>query len=54
MRILSDAYADPSKAEFYNYVRALDAAKASLAGGGNTLILSQDSPLAQIFYNDGN
>jgi len=54
MRILSDAYADPDKADFYNYVRALDAAKASLAGGGNTLILSQDSPLAQIFYNDGN
>lgn len=54
MRILSDAYSDPDKAEFYNFVRSLDAAKASLAGGQNTLVLSQDSPLAQIFYNDGN
>lgn len=54
MRILSDAYSDPAKAEFYNYVRALDAAKASLSNGKNTLVLSQDSPLAQIFYNDGN
>ena len=50
MNILSDAYSDPAKAEFYSFVRALDAAKASLAGGGNTLILSEDSPLAQIFY----
>ena len=54
MRILSAAYSDPDKAEFYNYVRALDAAKISLAGDSNTLVLSQDSPLAQIFYNDGN
>ena len=54
MRILSAAYSDPDKAEFYNYVRALDAAKVSLAGDSNTLVLSQDSPLAQIFYNDGN
>lgn len=54
MSILSDAYSDPDKADFYNYVRALDAAKASLAGGGNVLFLTPDSPLAQIFYNDGN
>ena len=51
MNILSDAYSDPAKADFYSFVRALDAAKASLAGGGNTLFLSQDSPLAQIFYS---
>ena len=50
MNILSDAYSDPAKADFYSFVRALDAAKASLAGGGNTLFLSKDSPLAQIFY----
>ena len=53
MRILSAAYADPSKAEFYSFVRALDAAKVSLTGGGNTLFLSKDSPLAQIFYQAG-
>ena len=51
MNILSDAYSDPAKADFYSFVRALDAAKASLAGGGNTLFLSKDSPRAQIFYS---
>ncbi len=53
MRILSDAYSDPDKAEFYNFVRSLDAAKASLTGDGNVLFLSKDSPLAQIFYENG-
>jgi membrane protease subunit HflC len=53
MRILSDAYNDPDKAEFYNFVRSLDAAKASLKGQGNVLFLSKDSPLAQIFYENG-
>ncbi len=53
MRILSDAYSDPDKAEFYNFVRSLDAAKASLTGDGNVLFLSKDSPLAQIFYEIG-
>lgn len=53
MSILSDAYSDPDKANFYSFVRALDAAKASLTGGGNTLFLSKDSPLAQIFYSAG-
>lgn len=52
MRILADAYSAPEKAEFYSFVRALDAAKLSLAGGDKTLFLSKDSPLAQIFYND--
>ncbi len=50
MRILSAAYADPDKAEFYSFVRSLDAAKASLVNNGNTLFLSKDSPLAKIFY----
>ncbi len=52
MKILSDAYSDPAKAEFYNFVRSLDAAKASLTGGNNVLFLTPDSPLAQIFYNN--
>lgn len=51
MKILSDAYSDPKKAEFYNFVRSLDAAKASLTGGSNVLFLTPDSPLAQIFYD---
>ena len=50
MRILSEAYNDESKAEFYNFVRSLDAAKASLKGGSKTLILDRTSPLVQIFY----
>lgn len=50
MRILSDAYADPERAEFYSFVRSLDAAKASLTGSRNVLILDRTSPLAEIFY----
>lgn len=50
MQILSEAYNDADKADFYNFVRALDAAKASLVGTGNILYLTPDSPLASIFY----
>ncbi|MBE5879287.1 MAG: protease modulator HflC [Lachnospiraceae bacterium] len=50
MRILSEAYSDESKAEFYDYTRSLEAAKEALRGGNKTLILAKDSPLAQIFY----
>lgn len=53
MRILSDAYADPDRAQFYNFVRSLDAAKVSLTNDSNVLFLGPDSPLAQIFYNVG-
>lgn len=53
MATLAQAYNDAEKAEFYTYVRALDAAKASLQSGDTTLILTQDSPIAQIFYNAG-
>lgn len=50
MRILSEAYADTSKADFYSFVRSLDAVKASMTGSNKTIILSSDSPIAQIFY----
>ena len=50
MRILSEAYRDESKQEFYSFVRSLDALKASLQGDNKTVILSPDSPIAQIFY----
>lgn len=49
MKILSKAYSSKEKSEFYSFVRSLDAAKASLTGENNTLILSEDSPIAQIF-----
>ena len=48
MRILSDAYNDPDKAEYYLFVRQLDAAKKSLENGNTTLFLDSDSPLASI------
>lgn len=52
MRILSEAYADPSKQDFYSFVRSLDAVKASMTGNNKTVILSPDSPIAQIFYGN--
>ena len=48
MKILSEAYNTPERAEFYTFVRALDAAKKSMKGD-KTLILPKDSPLAELF-----
>ena len=53
MRILSDAYNDPDKAEYYLFVRQLDAAKKSLESGNTTLFLDSDSPLASVFESAG-
>ena len=50
MRILSEAYNNSSKADFYDFVRSLEAAEKSLAQNGNVLILNQDSPLVELFY----
>ncbi len=50
MRIISEAYNDASKQEFYSFVRSLDALKISMTGDNKTVILSPDSPIAQIFY----
>lgn len=50
MRILSEAYSDPSRTDFYSFVRSLDAIQVTMTGDNKTLILSPDSPLAQIFY----
>lgn len=52
MQILSRAYNDTAKADFYNFVRSLDAAKLSLKGGNNTLILDKTSPLVRVFYGE--
>ncbi len=52
MKILADAYNEPSKTEFYSFVRSLDALKASLKGSNKTVFLSPDSPVAQIFYTE--
>lgn len=49
MRILSDAYNDPDKADFYIFLRSLDAAKKTMTGNNKTLIIDETSPIAQIF-----
>lgn len=49
MKILSKAYSSKDKADFYTFVRSLDAAKATMTGNNKTLILSKDSPITQIF-----
>ena len=51
MKILSNAYNDESKADFYGFVRQLDAVKATLKEGENTIVLDKDSPIAEIFYH---
>ncbi len=51
MKILSDAYNNEEKSEFYNYLRSLDALKSSLnSRHENTIILDKDSELARILY----
>lgn len=50
MRTLSEAYNNPEKADFYLFLRSLDAARVSLAGNKKTLIIDETSPIAQIFY----
>lgn len=50
MRILSEAYNDPEKADFYLFLRSLDAAKATMTGDNKTLIIDETSPIAQVFY----
>lgn len=49
MRILSQVYDTPEEADFYEFMRALDMAEAALAGEDKTLVVSSDSPIAQIF-----
>lgn len=49
MRILAQAYADTDRSDFYTFVRALDAAKIMMQGNNKTLLLPEDSPIAQIF-----
>lgn len=52
MRILSEAYNDESKADYYNYIRSLDALKAGLKGSNKTIILNEDSELARILQGN--
>ena len=53
METLQQAYNDKDKAEFYNYIRSLDALKVSLSGQGEKkLMLGKDSELAKILYGN--
>ena len=53
MKILSEAYNDKGKAEFYEFVRALDAIQIALENENNVLVLSPDSPIVKILYGYG-
>lgn len=50
MRILSKAYNNSDKADFYGFVRQLDAMKETLKNEDNTIVLDKDSPIAELFY----
>ena len=53
MRILSEVYDTEEEADFYEFMRALDMAEKALAGGNKTLVISSDSPIAQVFRGSG-
>ncbi len=53
MQTLSQAYDTEEKADFYSYIRGLDALKESLKGD-KTLVLDKNSELAQILYGNFN
>ena len=49
MKILQSAYDTPEKAEFYNFLRSLDALKKSMKGSGEKIIiLDKNSSLGKI------
>lgn len=52
MKILAQAYGEEGRSEFYSFVRSLDALKNSMKGADKTVILSEDSPIAQIFQGN--
>ncbi len=52
MRMLAEAYDSADKKSFYEFIKALDALKATLSGKETTVILSQDSQLAQLLMGN--
>ena len=52
MRMLAEAYNSSDKKEFYEFIMALDALKATLSGEETTVILSKDSKLAQLLMGN--
>lgn len=51
MRLLAEAYNTEDKKEFYEFMRALEALKASLSGEDKTVIIDGESKLGQILTN---
>ncbi len=52
MKILAQAYGEEERSEFYSFVRSLEALEKSMSGTDKTVILSSDSPIAQIFNGE--
>ena len=53
MKILQSAYDTPEKAEFYNFLRSLDALKKSMKGSGEKIIiLDKNSSIGKILYSE--
>lgn len=52
MKILSEAYSSTERKDFYEFIRSLDAVKASLIGDNKTLILPISSPLTKILLGE--
>ena len=53
MRMLAAAYDSADKKDFYEFTLALDALEQSLTGSEKTIILDEDSALAQILTGNG-
>jgi len=51
MRLLASAYNTDDRKEFYEFLKALEALKASLDGPDKTVILGKDSLLARLLMN---
>ena len=52
MQLLQSAYDTPEKAEFYSFIRSLDALRKSLTGDNKTLILDKNSNLGKMLYGE--
>lgn len=52
MKILSEAYNNAERKEFYEFIRSLDAIKISLKGDNKTIILPITSPLTKILLGE--
>ena len=52
MKMLAEAYDSADKKDFYEFILALDALKATLSGEDTTVILSRDSKLAQLLMGN--